>query len=491
MATYFRDFADADGISDFTEVPITSTHTDPAWSIVSSNQVQATSASAHNEALCWDDIDGDADRDDVEILSQCYVDSNTASQRYYCLRTSTSGSSRTGYAVRFRTSSFDVYRFIGSTFTQIATASISVSSGTWCWVRFRANGTTIRARYWEDGGSEGGTWNCDTTDSTYSTAGHVGLLKGANTNTQLWRKFGVGTNGDTAPSSGGGGSAALECNISGTATVSAALTTAIQCSASISGTATVSAALTTAIQCAASVSGTATVSASLAGGAAALAASVSAPATVSAALTTAIQCAASVSGIATVSASLAGGAAALAASVSAQATVSVALTTAIRCAASVSGTATVSADLSTTPSTMAASVAGTATVSAALTTAIRCAASVSGTATVTASLAGAAAALAASVSATAAVTSATLTGSAAALAAAVTAQAQAAAALTTAIRLAAIAQASATSAAALTAGPMDVYLRTPIPVNLLGVPAERTMVSGATARKIGRLLTSE
>lgn len=205
MATSYRGFDDADGISDWSQVAVTSGHTDPAWSVVSTNQVQATSASSHNEALVWDDIDADANRDNVEILAQVYVDSTSTTQRCLAVRISTSGGSRNGYAIRFRTNSFDTYRFNSSTFTQISTASVSLSAG-WYWVRFRVNGSTIRARYWADGGSENtGSWDCDATDATYSTAGHVGLLKGANTNTQLWRYFGVGTNGDTAPSSGGGG----------------------------------------------------------------------------------------------------------------------------------------------------------------------------------------------------------------------------------------------------------------------------------------------
>lgn len=204
MATYFRDYADADGISDFTEVPTVAGNDAPAWSIVNTNELQATSASSHNECLTWTDIDSDADRDDVELLFQYYNDSTSTTQRVAAVRMVTSGT-RTGYACRVRTNSIDTYRFTGATFTAITNTTVSFSSGTWCWVRFRINGTTVRARIWADGDSEPGTWDCDATDATYSTAGAVGPLKGANTNTQKWRKLGVGTNGDTAPSSGGGG----------------------------------------------------------------------------------------------------------------------------------------------------------------------------------------------------------------------------------------------------------------------------------------------
>jgi hypothetical protein len=206
VATYFRDFSSGDGISDFTEVPMVSTHTAPSWSIVNTDQVQATSASSHAEGLMWSDIDSDADRDDFEILGEVYVDSSSTTQRWYAGRVSASGS-RTGYALRVRTTSIDIYHFAGSTFTSIVGATISITSGTWAWVRFRVNGTSVRARAWTGaiGDEPTSSWQCDSTDSTYSTAGHVGLLKANNTNTQLWRKLGIGTNGDTAPSSAGGG----------------------------------------------------------------------------------------------------------------------------------------------------------------------------------------------------------------------------------------------------------------------------------------------
>jgi hypothetical protein len=207
VATYYRGFGDADGISDFTEIAIASGTDAPVWSVINTDQVQATSASAHAELLAWNDIDSDADRANVEVVGQVYVDSTSTTQRWYMLRCTTSGT-RTGYSVRVRTTSIDVYRSTGTTYTSISGATISISSGTWAWVRFRINstGNILKAKVWTGAaGDEPGTWDVDTTDSTYSTSGHVGLLKGNNTNTQLWRYFGVGTNGDTAPTAAGGG----------------------------------------------------------------------------------------------------------------------------------------------------------------------------------------------------------------------------------------------------------------------------------------------
>lgn len=191
---YFRSFAD--GIADFTEVAVTSGHTAPVWTVVSTNQVQATSASSHNEALTWNVIDLDGDRADVELYGEIYLDSTSTTQRWYCVRLS----GGTGYALRVRTTSIDIYRFTGSTFTSIAGTTISISSGTWPHIRFRVNSNVLRARIWTGvPADEGTSWTVDTTDSTYTAAGSVGLLKAANTNTQLWRNLGVATGGGTAP----------------------------------------------------------------------------------------------------------------------------------------------------------------------------------------------------------------------------------------------------------------------------------------------------
>jgi hypothetical protein len=204
VAVLHHDFAA--GIGDWTQVALTSGQTDPAWTApVSTDQLQATSASSHNEALVWDDVDADGDRDDFDILCQVYVDSTSTTQRYLGGRISTSGASRTGYALRVRSNSLDTYRFTGSTYTAIENGTFSVSSGTWVWIRFRMVGTTIQAKGWTGAeADEPGSWICSQTDATYSTVGHVGCIKGANTNTQLWRHFNVGTNGDTAtmPTSG-------------------------------------------------------------------------------------------------------------------------------------------------------------------------------------------------------------------------------------------------------------------------------------------------
>ena len=196
MATYYRGFDDADGISDWTEVSVNGTsHT---FSV--SSDVLSCDAGTVFEALTWDDINSDADRDDVEIVGQFKPRSATGTRTFVFRLSGTNG---TGYAIRLRTTNFTAYRFSAGTMTSIAdVTSLSLSSSSWYWVRFRINGSSVKARYWLDGDTEPGTWDVDTTDSTYSTAGQVGVLAGSGSQIQDWRYFGVGTNGDTAPTSG-------------------------------------------------------------------------------------------------------------------------------------------------------------------------------------------------------------------------------------------------------------------------------------------------
>lgn len=209
MATYFTDFSEystGSQPSDWTK-RFQTTSTITVESIGASNVLRITNASGitRPQGISWDDIDGDADRDDVEVLIKYRWISdpttvavgtfgrgsgtNTAANYY--------GSSDTSTLIRL------VERASGSLTTH-ASSSRTMVNNTWYWARFRANGTDLKSRQWEDGSSEPGTWNFEVTDATLSSAGWVGIVSGAIDNTGQFEVavFGAGTNGDTAPSSG-------------------------------------------------------------------------------------------------------------------------------------------------------------------------------------------------------------------------------------------------------------------------------------------------
>ena len=200
MTTYFRDFSDADGISDFTELAHVSGNNAPAWAIQNTDEVIATSSSSHLETLGWNDVDGDANRATVEVVGMYKLPATSTTNRVFSVRVS-SDSSRTAYSVRLRNADIYVYRSTGSTATQLGgDTTLSLTTGNWYWVRFQFSGSNYKVKVWADGDSEpttggaGDGWNVINTDDTYSTAGSVGLLKGNNTTSHVCSSFGVGTN---------------------------------------------------------------------------------------------------------------------------------------------------------------------------------------------------------------------------------------------------------------------------------------------------------
>lgn len=108
--------------------------------------------------------------------------------------------SSTGYFIRADIDPNNVSIRPNDRSAAIASTSISLSSNTWYWIRFRANGNDLKGRVWEDGNSEPSAWDIELTDSDYDQGwsgihgGNVGGAVDCDVDS-----FGVGTEGDTAP----------------------------------------------------------------------------------------------------------------------------------------------------------------------------------------------------------------------------------------------------------------------------------------------------
>jgi hypothetical protein len=155
-------------------------------------------------------VDSDAQRQDAEILIKVKISSLTTTHYVAIVRGTDSGTVATadGYVVALRAAAIRTFSKVNNTFTQISSATKTHSNDTYYWVRLRVNssGDTVQARSWADGSSEGGTWECDATDTAVGVVdGYCGLHGTANTATVTWDACGVGTNGDTAPSSASSG----------------------------------------------------------------------------------------------------------------------------------------------------------------------------------------------------------------------------------------------------------------------------------------------
>ncbi len=135
---------------------------------------------------------------DCEILVKLQS-SNYNNSGFACLRASNPGNQQ-GYFVGLGSAGgyAYLYRLSGGTYSTLAAVTYSWQANKWYWIRFKAEGTTLRVRWWQDGEQEPSTWGIEVTDATYAS-GYVGV-GGRFIATRKFDVVGVGTNGDSAPS---------------------------------------------------------------------------------------------------------------------------------------------------------------------------------------------------------------------------------------------------------------------------------------------------
>ena len=219
MANYSQDF---EGYSTGTGVPsgwtqrwTTTGVTTSVLDVSSDRTLRRAQTTNARRGITYDTVDSDADRDDCEVLALVSVDtipSPTVGSTNCgpALRGSGAAGSENVYTARLYTPNgtdkyLQVHKYVGGTGTTIVDYSFSWSTGTKYWIRLRANGTTVQARIWADGGSEPGTWQVDTTDSSVSGTGWAGIFtfQGAVAANHDTYAIAVATNGDTAALSSG------------------------------------------------------------------------------------------------------------------------------------------------------------------------------------------------------------------------------------------------------------------------------------------------
>lgn len=146
--------------------------------------------------LSWDGKGGS----DVELASFFHTTATTLSDQRVVLRGSGTTSNKNAYLARMSGSTSDasvqIVKYTNNSFSNLGGSSNSVSLP--CWVRFRANGNALQAKAWSESASEPSSWGVDITDSDHSS-GFTGVhIYGTGAG---WGQFGVGTEGDTAPTS--------------------------------------------------------------------------------------------------------------------------------------------------------------------------------------------------------------------------------------------------------------------------------------------------
>lgn len=151
--------------------------------------------------LSFDNADASSD---VEVLVRLHVyDHYTTGDRIgVFVRGAGTGSDYEGYWFLIRPDDVKLYELSSGSFTTLGILSAdgdNLYANTWFWLRLRANGTTISAKYWRDGETEPGSWQLSATDATYASgwAGWQGRRC-----YHYCDFFSCDTNGGTAPSPG-------------------------------------------------------------------------------------------------------------------------------------------------------------------------------------------------------------------------------------------------------------------------------------------------
>lgn len=213
MATYYTDFgSDTTGV-----LPASWTH--QVVSGTASGTVVADASYTGGKALRlavttqgrngfkWDDIDADADRDDVEILMRVKLADKGSSGTHlggWGRGSGTTDLNVTGYVPAIQPDRWLYTYYDAGSFGEVAPEFLrSWNTSSWYWMRTRMVGNDLRLRVWADGDAEPDLWDIDTPYFLLSAAGVVGLFV-FRTGTFDVDVFSVGTAGDTAPSSGSG-----------------------------------------------------------------------------------------------------------------------------------------------------------------------------------------------------------------------------------------------------------------------------------------------
>jgi hypothetical protein len=199
VATYFNDCASLTG---WTEV---------AWATgtqfsIDTGDILSTGTSGGGEILNLDAIDSDADRDDIEIYCEFTRPGNLVATYREITAIRGSGDSTTGtcYVAFINEANVRISRYTSpNAVTTISSAAHSMAtSGVDYGCRFRVNGGDLKLRFWELAGGEPGTWQIEVNNTVLTAAGYAGPLSpDANVSGARYYKFGIGTNGDTAPTS--------------------------------------------------------------------------------------------------------------------------------------------------------------------------------------------------------------------------------------------------------------------------------------------------
>lgn len=153
-------------------------------------------------------VNADANRANAEVrwIAQAKSEASPAYRSGALVRGSGAAASEAGYVAYINRSAgtLVVGKLVAGAFTSLATAAITLpASEEDYYCLFRVNGTSLKLKAWRYDAPEPSAWAIETTDSTHSAAGYVGLafqcLTANNAGFHVPGFVAVGTNGESAP----------------------------------------------------------------------------------------------------------------------------------------------------------------------------------------------------------------------------------------------------------------------------------------------------
>lgn len=173
------------------------------------NHLYGSFSSSGDYILSWDDP---GEPSDVEVIYRSGMIGSSVTPHVIVRGNVDGGELIDGYRIRSSRSvsdedTIEIISYVDGTFTALGEEPTQVSHDTvdevvWC--RFRANGNELKAKSWEDGNGEPSSWQVEVTDNDISSGSWVAVRNqdsfGEPGDGYVF-DFGVGTGGDTAPTS--------------------------------------------------------------------------------------------------------------------------------------------------------------------------------------------------------------------------------------------------------------------------------------------------
>lgn len=202
---YFEGYSTGSQPSDWTAQWTTTGQT---WAVredasaIRGKWLEHTRTTTARRLLSWDTPAGGSDQN-TELLVRFRTSSFTSADQFWLtLRGAGSAGSESGYVFRNTSSTQIVISLLSAgTLSTIGSAVTipTLNSNEWYWLRFRVNGSDIKAKIWAgEHENEPSAWNIERTDVVLGVAGWFGVGNAATTGTRLYDAVAVGTDGDTA-----------------------------------------------------------------------------------------------------------------------------------------------------------------------------------------------------------------------------------------------------------------------------------------------------